>query len=47
MIRTLLSCLADRAASIRLAFVMAGVFVWAMWEAMPTSHHYDLIDHGP
>ena len=47
MIRAFLSCLADRAASIRLACVMAGVFVWAMWEMVSTSHHYDLIDHGP
>jgi len=37
----------NAAASIRLACVMAGVFVWAMWEVMSTSHHYDLIDHGP
>ena len=47
MIRTLLSCLADRAVSVRLACVMAGVFVWAMWEVVSTSHHYGLIDHGP
>ena len=47
MVKTLLSCLADRAASIRLACVMAGVFVWAMLEMVSTSHHYDLIDHGP
>ena len=47
MIRTAISCIADRAASIRLACVMAGVFVWAMWEMVSTSHHYDLIDHGP
>lgn len=47
MVKTILSCLADRAASIRLACVMAGVFAWAMWEMMYTSHHYDLIDHGP
>ena len=47
MIRAALSHLAGCAASIRLACVMAGVFVWAMWEMVSTSHHYDLIDHGP